>query len=234
MTAIDIDSSRPPERDPAQSAFWETYYAANNRPWQVEVVPSRLKEHIDKNIKLWRDASVLIPGRGLPYEIEAIHESARSVVAIDFSKTAVAQAKIAFPSMARSIHFADFFEFNPRDILGSNAHHADTHESSYRIVYERAFLCGLPKRARESYASTMAELVAPGGVLLGFFYLSIEEEKHKSKDDVQQKKGPPYAMSRTELDALLVPNFICEVDETGNEDHPVFRNASRFMVWRRE
>jgi hypothetical protein len=214
---IDIDPNRPAKRDPVQAAFWETFYQANNRPWQVEGTPQRLQEHLEWMSERWRAARVLIPGCGFPNELQAINAAAKDVLAIDFSVTAVQQAKAAFPSVAHKIHCVDFFDFDLQALL------PELTAPIIDVVYERAFLCALPPRARAAYALRMSQLVRPQGVLIGYFYLRADGEV----------KGPPYSASFRQLQALLGPSFRCELDVSGKEDHPVFRDHSRFMLWRR-
>jgi hypothetical protein len=215
--SFEVDPSRPAERDPAQAAFWETFYQANNRPWQAQGTPQRLQEHLEWLSDRWGAARVLIPGCGYPNELQAISAAAKDVVAIDFSATAVQQAKAAFASIAHKIHCVDFFNFDLQALL------PELTTPQIDVVYERAFLCALPHRARAAYAERMAQLIRPQGVLIGYFYLRTDGEL----------KGPPYAMRFGELQKLLGVSFRCELDVSGKEDHPVFKDHSRFMLWRR-
>ena len=58
------------------------------------------------------------------------------------------------------------------------------------LIYERAFLCALPRAMWPQVAARWAQLLPPGGLLAGFFFF----------DDAP--KGPPFGISRDELDAL--------------------------------
>ena len=60
-----------------------------------------------------------------------------------------------------------------------------------------------------------------GGLLAGYFYF----------DDAA--KGPPFGITRAELDALLSPAFECIADEAVEDSIPVFAGKERWMVWRR-
>jgi hypothetical protein len=217
MSAFNIDSNRPSERDPAQPAFWDSYYRSNNRPWEIAGVPKQLAHHIEANVAIWRRATVLIPGCGNPHELPAIAASSKRVCAIDFSEPAVAFAKTQFSSLSGQIRHADFFVTTVKTLFADDA--------QIDLIYERAFLCALPHRARQAYADRMAALIAPGGLLVGYFYLHPQA--------ASMPKGPPYAMTFAELNRLLSPHFRCELEWPGLEDHPAFSDRSRFMAWRR-
>ena len=91
----------------------------------------------------------------------------------------------------------------------------------YALVYERAFLCALPRRLWADFAARCAELLAPGGLLAGFFYLGSEP------------KGPPFAIEPAALDALLAPAFERIADVAVDDSIEVFRGRERWQVWRR-
>ena len=57
-------------------------------------------------------------------------------------------------------------------------------EGPFDLVYERAFLCALPRPRWPDWARRMAELVRPGGELAGFFYMNDNE------------RGPPFGADR--------------------------------------
>ena len=51
------------------------------------------------------------------------------------------------------------------------------------------------------YGRRLPELVRPGGVLAGYFELG------------ERRGGPPYEITREDLDALLTPAFALETDQ---------------------
>ena len=58
-------------------------------------------------------------------------------------------------------------------------------------------------------------------MLAGFFFL----------DD--SPKGPPYGMTRAELEALLGRDFTLVEDEPVTDSLPVFAGRERWMSWRK-
>jgi hypothetical protein len=54
-------------------------------------------------------------------------------------------------------------------------------EAPFDLVYERAFLCALPRRLWPSWATRVAELVKPGGRLAGTFLLTTATAARPSR-----------------------------------------------------
>jgi SAM-dependent methyltransferase len=134
-------------------------------------------------------------------------EAGWDATAIDFAPEAVARARaLAGPWMDRIVH-ADFFSYAPARPLD--------------LVYEQAFLCALPRGRRPDVAQRWAALLGQGGLLAGYFYF----------DEVA--KGPPFGITRAELDDLLSPAFACIADEAVEDSIPVFAGKERWMIWRR-
>ncbi|HEX7466010.1 MAG TPA: methyltransferase, partial [Usitatibacter sp.] len=150
----------------------------------------------------------LVPGCGSAWDVRFLAESGWDVLGIDFSDAALATAApILGPWAARARH-ADFFA----PIAGE----------PFEVVYERAFLCALPRRMWTAWSKRVADLTEPGGVLAGFFFFGEGE------------RGPPFALSsRQDLSALLEPAFSRIEDSPGTDSIPVFAGKERWQVWRR-
>lgn len=191
-------------QDSSKPDFWETRYRDHVMPWDAGKVPGALVEFLPR---LRPGARVLIPGCGSAYEAYLLAENGMDVLAIDFSPAAVAQARsqlACFPDIVRE---ADFFEFD--------------HGAPFDLVYERAFLCALPLKMWASYAQRMAQIVAPGGLLAGFFFIA------------DAPKGPPFGISDAHLIELLGGDFRRERDVAVTDSIPVFQGRERWQEWRR-
>jgi hypothetical protein len=89
------------------------------------------------------------------------------------------------------------------------------------LIYERAFLCAMPRALWPQVAERWAALLAPGGLLAGYFFF----------DDAP--KGPPFGIARATLDSLLLPHFTCIDDAAVADSIAVFQGKERWMAWRR-
>ncbi len=174
-------------------------------PWDAGGVPAELAKYLAGASGGGR---ALIPGCGAAYEVAAFHEAGYEVIAIDFSLAAVAAAARALGSLQRAVRLGDFFQYDFGSIR-------------FDIIYERAFLCSLPRRSRPAYCARVSELLRPGGLLIGFFFYDTSES------------GPPFGLGRGELDDLLKGHFVLAAEEQPCTSVPVFAGREQWQVWHR-
>lgn len=190
--------------DSSKAEFWDTRFRDGVTPWDAGGVPRRLAAYVQNKPPL----RVLVPGCGSGYEVRLFAEAGHDVLAVDFSVEAVQAARRVLGPLAGRVRQADFFTLQ---------------EAPFDLVYERAFLCALPRARWPDWARRMAELVRAGGELAGFFYL----------DD--NPRGPPFGTSLEELGVLRAPAF--ELAESRAvppvESLPVFSGKEIWQVWRR-
>ncbi|PXW24396.1 methyltransferase domain-containing protein [Paraburkholderia caballeronis] len=190
-------------RDPAQPAFWDERFEQGFTPWDQQGVQPAFEAFAVAHAGL----PVLIPGCGNAWEARWLVERGYEVRAIDFAAVAVANARAVLGEHAPVIEQADFYAYRPPFTPG--------------WIFERAFLCALPKAQRGRYAARMAELLPPGGLLAGFFFIG------------DTPKGPPFGIDRAELDGLLAPHFELIDDRPVDGSLPVFAGRERWITWRR-
>jgi SAM-dependent methyltransferase len=192
------DSSRPD--------FWDTRFRGGVTPWDAGDSPAFLKEWLGKRAP----CRVLIPGCGTGYEVRLFARHGHDVLAIDFSAAAIEAARKELgEALARLVAQQDFFAFDSQP---------------FDLVYERAFLCALPRRLWPQWARRLAALVRPGGELAGFFYLDDNE------------RGPPFGVAPRALRAMLQDAFeLTEEKAIAREQSiAVFKGKEVWQVWRRK
>ncbi len=192
-------------QDSSKPDFWDTRFRQNAMPWDAGRVPAALERFAARHPERGR---VLIPGCGTGYEARLLAQTGFDVTAIDFSEAAVEAARRELGPLAHLVRQADFFAFD-----------GDT--PPFDALYERAFLCALPRRLWGDWVRRTAALVRPGGLLFGLFFF----------DD--NAKGPPFGIAAADLDALLAPDFERIEDEPVEDSIPVFAGKERWQVWRR-
>ena len=195
---------RGPRLDPADAAFWDARYREAFTPWDAGGVPAALERFLAGEHATSR---VLLPGCGAAYEARAIAERGHDVLAIDFSAAALERARELLGEWSRVLRRADFF--------------ADDLGPPFDIVYERAFLCALPRPHWTRWATRVAEIVRPGGRVIGFFFQSEDE------------RGPPFGLKAGEIETLLSPAFDRVADAPVEDSIPVFAGRERWQEWRR-
>lgn len=191
-------------QDSSKPDFWETRYRDQVTPWDAGRVPPALQQF---RPSMPQGASVLIPGCGSAHEAYYLAENGFEVLAIDFSPAAVELARRNLACFGDIVRLADFFDFDPG--------------RAFDLIYERAFLCALPRKLWAAYSPRCAQLLRPGGLIAGFFFYA------------DTPKGPPFGTSPAELHALLDPQFELIDDQPVSDSIPVFAGKERWQVWRR-
>jgi len=190
-------------RDPNSPAFWDERFEQGFTPWDRGGVPQALRDFIARRAPM----RTLIPGCGAAYELVALCEAHWDATAIDFSPAAVATARAAAGPWTHKIAQADFFAWQAAQPL--------------ELVYERAFLCAMPRAMWPAVAARWAALLPSGALLAGFFFF----------DDAP--KGPPFGIGADALDALMARDFLRIEDAPVADSIPVFAGKERWMVWQR-
>ena len=195
MSKVRQDASKP--------EFWEQRFREDFTPWDAGRVPSDLERFLKAEP---RGRRVLIPGCGSGYEVRAFAEAGHEVLAVDFAPAAIERAQKILGPLSDRVRLADFFESG----FGSR----------FDLVYERAFLCSLPRPLRPRYATRVAELLAPEGRIAGFFYFEDGE------------RGPPFGLKSGELETLLSGSFEQIEDRAVSDSIPIFAGKERWKIWR--
>ena len=194
-----------PKRDPASAEFWDLRYDAGFAPWDAGGVPAQLQAFV---ACASRPRRVLVPGCGSAHEVRFFAESGWDVLGLDFSHEALARARAQLGPHVNRVRHGDFF--------------APIAEEPFEVVYERAFLCALPRRLWSDWAARVATLVEPGGTLAGYFFFDAGE------------RGPPFGLrDRHELDLLLMPSFERLEDAAVGDSIDVFKGKERWQEWRK-
>ncbi len=193
-----------PKEDAARPEFWEKRFRESFTPWDAGRVPAALEQFLKTEP---RDQRVLIPGCGSGYEVRAFAEAGLETLAIDFAPAAVERAQRTLGPIAHLVRLEDFFEFE--------------FDRPFDLVYERAFLCSLPRPLRPRYVQRVLELLGAQGRIGGFFFFEDGE------------RGPPFGLKSGELEALLGKRFDRTADAPVTDSIPIFAGKERWQVWTR-
>ena len=190
--------------DSNQPDFWTVRYAAGKTPWDFGGVPSALKSFLERSSVPGR---ILIPGCGSGYEVQAFHAAGYDVSAIDFSPAAVDQAKRVLGVLAERVILGDFFT-------------RDFGRRRFDLIYERTFLCSMTPSRWPEYVNRMADLLLPGGKLIGVFLYGQ-----------RLSSGPPFLLTEPEADQLFKKRFELAQSEVTTDSLPLFRDMERWQEW---
>lgn len=204
-TQIKADDQRPEHPD-----FWCKRFGSGTTPWDAGKVPDDFAQFVAAQPRPLR---TLIPGCGSGWEASVLAERGWRTTALDFSPTAVDRAQAILapllgPGSTVDLVCGDFFQWQP--------------EAPLDLIYERAFLCALPRKLWNDWAQRVAALLPPGALLAGYFFVC------------DQPKGPPFGILPEQLDALLSPHFRRIEDRAVADSIPVFAGRERWQVWQRK
>jgi hypothetical protein len=195
---------KPTEQRPEHPDFWCKRFGEGTTPWDAGKVPAAFADFIARQPA---PCNTLIPGCGSAWEAGFLAEHGWPVTALDFSPVAVSAARETLGNVAVDLVCDDFFTFAA--------------QRPTQLIYERAFLCALPRKLWADWGKRVAELLPPNGLLAGYFFLC------------DQPKGPPFGILLEQLDELLKPNFERIEDAAVDDSIPVFFGKERWQVWRR-
>ena len=190
--------------DSTHPDFWTIRYVTGKTPWDFGGVPAALKSFLASSSTF---GSVLIPGCGSGYEVQAFHTAGYDVTGIDFSPAAVDQAKRVLDVLAERVILGDFF-----------AH--DFGGCRFDLIYERTFLCSMPPSGWPDYANRVADLLSVGGRLIGIFLYAE-----------QSAPGPPYPLTEKQAEQLFASRFRLMRSELVTDSLPLFRGMERWQEW---
>jgi len=192
--------------DSTQPAFWNERYRSSETPWALHKIPNALRSFLKRTKTGGR---VLIPGCGTHHQaIQAFRAAGFDVVAIDFSPVAIAETRKALRrSGFVGLVQGDFFKH--------------TFRTRFDLIYERTFLCAIHPTRWPRYAKRVAELLRPGGKLVGFFFYGIEPDP------------PPYPISKTRAAKIFGKYFRLVRDGRVSDSVPMFAGTERWQEWER-
>ena len=198
------EKDKAPAQRPEHPDFWCKRFAEGVTPWDAGRVPADFDAFVGAR---QTPMNTLIPGCGSGWEAARLAAAGWPVTALDFSPAAVARAREVLAGHAVELVCADFFSYAPA--------------TPPTLIYERAFLCALPRKLWTDWAGKVAALLPPGGLLAGYFFVC------------EQLKGPPFGIEQAQLDTLLLPAFERIEDRPVADSIPVFAGRERWQVWRR-
>lgn len=166
---------------------WEKRYAEENTPWDL-MGPTPEFMRLAEESFFPRKGKVLVPGGGRGHDAIFLAKRGLKVDLVDFAPSAL-QSALAEANQAKvtiNAYRRDFFELPE----------SGYHQNSYDLFLEYTFYCAIDPSLRSNYARAAAKLLKPGGILLGLFF-PLQTDK----------PGPPFQVSREEIEKLFSPYF---------------------------
>lgn len=199
-----IDAAAPP-KSALGANYWADRYRAGKTGWDLGRVSPPIKEYLDGLSD--KSLCILIPGAGNGYEAAyAWEQGFENVFVIDLAAEPLNNLRERAPDFpAKHLYRGDFFQ----------------HEGRYDLILEQTFFCALNPALRPAYAKKMAELLVPGGRLVGLWF------------DRDFPAGPPFGGSREEYLGYLEPYLKPIVFETARNSVKPRAGSELFGIFQR-
>lgn len=156
---------------PSQAAFWEHLYRDDEAGWEIGRAAPPLADWFAVHPPTGLRALVVGCGRG--HEARMLAGHGARVTAIDLATRAIAAARAATPDDVT-------IDFRVHDLFEPLA-------GTFDVVVEHTCFCAIDPARRDEYVDRVADLLAPGGSLVGLFY------------DHGRPGGPPHTTDAAEL-----------------------------------
>lgn len=165
---------------PSDAGFWDPLFAADLGGWELGRASPPLADWFQGEDLTGLRA--LVPGCGRGHEARLLAGLGARVDAIDLAPTAIAQAiEATAPGLAIDFQVRDLFAL-PR-------------VPTYDLVVEHTCFCAIDPARREEYVEVCADVLRPGGELVGVFYAH------------GRPGGPPFTTSADEVRARFGRRF---------------------------
>jgi SAM-dependent methyltransferase len=169
---------------------WEQKYRTGDTPWEKGAPAPPLLEWLGNRAALC--GSVLVPGCGFGHDVRAIAAAFPTVkvVGLDIAPSALDTAR-RFPLAGRETYvLADLFDL-PAELT-----------NRFEWVFEHTCFCAIEPRQRHDYVRGIIRALQPEGALLAIFFLNPWDPC-----EAPEQGGPPFGVTREELDSLFGEHF---------------------------
>lgn len=173
---------------------WNQRYESGAAPWDLGSPTPEFERVLRENKLPFRAGRAIVPGGGRGHDALLLARHHFDVDLIDFAPTALLAAQEAASQEKLKINAfqRDFFD------LPNTPYHC----AAYDLFLEYTFFCAIDPSLRAKYVQVAAALLKPKGILLGLFFpLSTD------------KPGPPFLVSRKEVEDLFSPYFELNIEE---------------------
>jgi SAM-dependent methyltransferase len=136
--------------------------------------------------------NILVPGCGSGHDVRAIAAASQTarVVGLDIAPSALVQARRFSLAGQETYQLANIFDL-PNVFL-----------DRFEWVFEHTCFCAIDRRQRPEYVRAVLSALLPNGLLLAIFYLNPWDP-----GEAPEEGGPPFGVTREELDKLFAARF---------------------------
>lgn len=165
--------------------FWQTRYTSGNTPWDLDGPSPHLLELFSQPPSFLKPGRTAVPGSGKGHDAALFGKNGFDVIGFDYSSGAISEASHRYGQIAK-FEQTDFFTL---------ADPASPWSKQFDYIVEHTCFCAIQPDDRASYARAAANLLKPGGYLIGIFW------EHRELD------GPPFSTTVAQIQEVFLPAF---------------------------
>ena len=197
---------------------WISRWENNRIGWHADQINRQLIKYLE-NLDLSAGETIFVPLCGKTKDMLFLLEKQINVIGVEMSSIAVEQFFLE-NNLSYSISKMDgFILYEGKGIRIYCGNYFDlefNHLQEVKAVYDRASLIALDEELRQKYGKHLNDIISYDVRIL---LLTLNYPQH-------QRSGPPFAVSRSEVDELFKGSFhsrelYCIND---NENEPMFQN----------
>lgn len=183
--------------------YWQDRWQNKQTRWDIgyasPAITTYIEQYKDKN------AAILIPGCGNAYEAEFLVKNGfTNITLIDIAPKAVEILREKFSAYpVVKIICEDFFK----------------HKGHYDLIIEQTFFCAIHPSNRKAYAQKSAELLNPGGKVIGLLFNRLFEHE-----------GPPHGGQEEEYRDIFSPYFTIQTMELCYNSVEARKSTELFII----
>ncbi len=198
---------------------WEAAWQSGDTGWDQGRSPAALDEALEQGL-LGSPGRALVPGCGTGYDVFTLARAGFDALGVDLATSARAPFEAArerADAPTARLHIGDFFQ----DSLPG---------APFDLIWDYTFLCAIEPSMREAWASRMAALVRPGGLLATLLFpVVLDDPSPTTSDD----PGPPYRLHPDWVAALLEPHFSPSLLRAATQSVAARQGREFLALWRR-
>lgn len=173
---------------------WEERYQRGETPWERGYAAPAL---IDFLFREKIGGKILVPGCGLGHDVRALSQQGAEAIGLDWAPSAIQRAQ-SFSKVGRESYVQeDLFQL------------PNTWNGQFDWIFEHTCFCAIPVDKRPDYVQVACRILKKSGSFFGIFFLNPDAEK-----------GPPFSVTREELDALFLLHFELQEEWVPSVNYP--------------
>ena len=188
---------------------WNERYEKGDIPWEKGEAAPPVREIAERlGESLWGEGPIMVPGCGFGHDARWLADQGMEVVGLDVSEVAIARASELSEEANPTFAVGDFFE---------------AREGEASALFEHTCFCAIDPSQRERYVTAAARWLPPGGHFVAIFFLNPGRDG-----------GPPFGVSREELDERFGPDFVLIEEWEPTLSYPGREGRELVRVYRRK